>query len=218
MQEVTMRQWFVCGPCWSVILAYQKSIAASEAVQAWWGRDIKPIFSNLALEETEPVYLSPYARSGATKMQKAAALSVLDFLVSDVSKDPPVSLFHLEQKTGPGSIEEMTEFQLDVNDYNDIAGATNKTHIPSYIVHVQAGQEYAFPTRKSIILGMWWTDVFSLRTNQKRIASRRGEDKRAIYYKPIAFHPIAAFSDELKSMGYKKLAAKLSTAPIELIA
>jgi hypothetical protein len=214
MRDVTMRQWFVCGTCWNVVLAYQKSIAASEAILAWWDREIKPRFANLALSETEPVYLSAYARSAATKKQRALTLSVLDFLVSDAAATPLLPLFHIEQKTGPGSIEEMTEFQLDVNDFNDIVGATNTTRLPSYIVHVQAAQDYALPTRKTVIIGMWWTDIFKLQAHQKRIALRRNEDKKAVYYAPSAFSAIDTFADELLVSGYKQLAATLSREPI----
>jgi hypothetical protein len=103
--------------------------------------DIGPVFPHLTLTETEPVRLSPYVRSGSSKRKDAPSLSVLDFVVSDAERP----LFHIEQKTGPGSIDEMSEFQLDLNDYNDLVGATNKTGLPTYIIHVQAGQEYLFP-------------------------------------------------------------------------
>lgn len=209
-----MRQWFVCGPCWNVIIAYQKSIAASTAVREWWEQKIKPTFKALSFAETEPVYLSPYVRSKTTKLQNAASLEILDFLVTDESTEPAKPLFHIEQKIGPTSIEEMKTFQLDVNDYNDIAGACNGTAKPSYIVHVQAGRDYAFPTRRTTVLGMWWTDIFTLKKHQLRVAQRRGADKRAIYYRPSAFKPIDTFIDELTTKGYEKLAATLAKSKI----
>jgi hypothetical protein len=82
-------------------------------------------------------------------------------------------------------------------------------------VHVQAINDYALPTRRTVIGGMWWTDVFRLQENQKRISGRRGEDKRAIYYKPTAFEPIDTFASELRIKGYRKLAAKLAERPIK---
>ncbi|MEW6331587.1 MAG: hypothetical protein AB1560_09010 [Pseudomonadota bacterium] len=215
--DVTMRQWFVCPICWNVVLAYQKSIAASVAIHEWWANTIKPKFPELELVETEPVYLSPFARGVKTKKQGAATLSLLDFRVSDNRKNPPVPLFNIEQKTGPGAIDEMSEFQLDVNDFNDIAGATNNTKLPSYIVHVQASQNYQFPTRQTVITGIWWTDLITLQAHQKRISKRRGEDKNAIYYDPAAFSPIATFSEELERKGYENLLAKLSKKPIPLL-
>lgn len=209
-RHVTMRQWFVCGICWNVVLAYQKSVAASVAVHEWWAQQIKPQFPHLRLEETEPVYLSPFARGKATKKEGAATLSVLDFQVSDDSRKPAVPIFHIEQKTGPGSIQEMSEFQLDVNDFNDIAGATNNTTRPTYVVHVQARKEYSFPTHRTVIGGLWWTDVFTLQSHEKRVAQRRGEDKRAIYYDPAAFQSIESFRDELEAKRYLELAKRLA--------
>lgn len=216
-RAVTMRQWFVCGPCWNVVLAYQKSISASEALRKWWKDKIKPAFKNLELVETEPVILSPYARNATTKKQSAETLSILDFLVSDVSANPAKPLFHIEQKTGPAAVEEMKTFQLDVNDFNDIAGAINYTDLPSYIVHVQARREYFLPTSKTVISGIWWTDILTLQSHQLRIAVRRGEDKRAIYYNPKAFRPIDEFSKELKGSHYKKLGTTLAKKPLLLI-
>jgi hypothetical protein len=186
-------------------------------VREWWAATIKPTFPHLSLFEREPVSLSPYVRGRGTKKERASLLSVLDFLVSDTRGRKPTNLFHIEQKTGPGSIATMTESQLDVNDFNDIAGAINKTGLPSYVLHVQAGQDYNFPTRKTTILGMWWTDVFTLLKHQKRIKARRGEDKKAIYYTPSAFRPIDSFPDEITSMGYKKLATQLSKGPLPLL-
>lgn len=215
--DVTMRQWFVCGICWNVILAYQKSIAATAGVHAWWSKSIDPLFPALRLEETEPVYLSSFARASKTKKQGAKILSILDFLVSDASQEKPKPLFHIEQKTGPGSIDEMSEFQLDVNDFNDIAGAMNNTKLPAYVIHVQASQEYRFPTRRTIVHGLWWADLFTMVRHQKRIAARRHEDKDAIYFEPRAFKPIASFPDELRSRNFEKLAAELAKNPLNLL-
>lgn len=216
-RDVTMRQWFVCGTCWNVVLAYQKSIAATAGVHSWWNKTIASAFAHLRLEETEPMYLSPYARSAKTKKQGAAMLSILDFLVSDLGTTPGTPLFHIEQKTGPGSIQEMSEFQLDVNDYNDIAGAMNNTHFPAYVVHVQIAQEYTFPTRRTVVRGLWWTDLFNLAAHRIRVGTRRGEDKEAIYFAPSAFKAIDTFPDELARENHKVLAAKLAQNPVQLV-
>jgi len=112
----------------------------------------------------------------------------------------------------------MTEFQLDVNDFNDIAAAVNKTGLPSYIVHVQAGQEYNFPTPGREFSACGGQMFLRLLKHQKRISGRRGEDKRAIYYKPSAFSRIDTFSDEIRNMGYKKLAAQMAaTGPLPFL-
>lgn len=216
-REVTMRQWFVCGPCWNFILGYQKSVAATAGIQRWWETDVKPKVPHLTLHETEPVKLMPYARGKGTKLQKAAALEILDFIVTDDRKNPPTKLFHIEQKAGPGSIDEMSEFQLDVNDFNDIAGAMNMTKTPCYVVHVQVKHEYAPPTRMTTVSNMWWTDIFAIEQNKKRVAGRRGEDKQAIYFKPAAFKPIETFAEEVLKAGYTAQSAALAKSPIALI-
>lgn len=216
-REVTMRQWFVCGPCWNFILAYQKSIAATAGVHEWWNNKINVEFPNLVLQETEPLVLQPFVHGKLTKMEKAQTLDVLDFLVVDTSTKPPTKLFHIEQKTGPGSIEKMREFQLDVNDFNDIAGAMNSTKIPSYIIHVQIEHEYAPPTRKTKVVNMWWSDIYKIFEKRKRIANRRGEEKRAIYFKPGAFTGMETFAEEIKSEQYTVLANRLAQLPVQLI-
>jgi hypothetical protein len=113
----------------------------------------------LRLLETERVYLAPYQRGGKTKRQVAETLDALDFLVERVVGGSD-HLFHIELKAGPRSIEQMNEFQLDVNDSNDIVGVANKTGLPVYIFHVELRHIYAGPTRATTAAGMWWTDIF----------------------------------------------------------
>ena len=214
---VTQRQWFVCGPCWNIVLSYQKSIASSRAIHAWWKTKIETQFPHLKLVETEAVFLSPYMRAAQTKLQRAATITILDFQVIDTSKKYARLLFHIEQKAGPASISEMKEFQLDVNDYNDIAGTMNVTRVPAYIVHVQAGRQYAFPTSRTIAQGLWWTDIYALKRNQKRVATRRGSDKKAIYFKPAAFKSIGTFGSELADKGYLLMTRKIGKKKIRLV-
>ena len=68
----------------------------------------------------------PYVRASQTKKSSAAVLNTLDFIVLGENQDP---LFHIELKTGPGTLSQMREFQLDVNDSNDIMGAVNNTQL-----------------------------------------------------------------------------------------
>jgi hypothetical protein len=48
-------------------------------------------------------------------------------------------------------------------------------------------------------------------------SGRRGEDKRAIYYKPSAFSQIETFPDQIRYMGYQKLAARLAKSPVRFV-
>ncbi len=202
-----MRMFFMCGFCWNVVIAYQKSRVASKAVRTYWNKYIEPTFPNLMLTETEEVYLSPYIRKGKTKKQAASDLQDLDFIVS--SKRNNRALFHIELKSGPGSVESMTEFQLDINDSNDIIGVVLNTALPAYIFHVQLAHRYALPTRCTVAVDMWWTDIFTLLNNRKVVRNRFGEEKDAGYYLPTAFKPIKTFVAELKSKNYKALTSRV---------
>lgn len=118
------------------------------------------------------------------------------------------SVFFIELKTGPSPLTgtgALAEFQLDVNDYNDIATVMRKTGLPVYVFHAQVVDEYCLPTRRSVGKGLWWTDIFSLRSALKKVAKRRGEDKFAGYYRPNVFRPIATFEQELVQKGYNRL-------------
>ena len=134
LQGVTLRLWFACPICWNVVVAYQKGFAASEAVHAYWRSMIAPSSPDLHLVERDEIRLLPYARGSQTKKAAAALLTALDFAVLEKDRGP---LFHIELKTGPGGMAEMREFQLDVNDSNDIMGAVNNTQLPAYIFHIQ---------------------------------------------------------------------------------
>ena len=215
--EVTLRQWFVCQVCWNVVVAYQKSFVAAASVTEFWNRDIHPHFPQFSIEETEEVYLLPYVRGAKTKKQGAAELEDLDFLVSEEVGGDVKPAFHIELKSGPGSIEAMTEFQLDVNDFNDIAGAINNTKLPAYIVHVQLAQEYDPPTRRTVAAAIWWTDPERLRAHLKTIKKRRGEDKQAAYFEPEAFRPWPTFREEMAARGFEALAEAVNAAPVAFI-
>jgi hypothetical protein len=207
--SVTLRLWFACVICWGVILAYQKTFVASQAVLDFWSQGVQPRFPNLHCEETEVVQLLPYARGSKTKKQLAVDLATLDFLVTDANPSHhPV--FHIELKTGPGSIDEMTEFQLDVNDSNDIIGAVQNTRLPAYIFHAQVVHSYEPPTRYSVPRRIWYTDIWTLRNLRKATRQRRGEDKEAGYYNTTAFRQIEEFVPrELETRRYEQLAAQI---------
>jgi hypothetical protein len=214
---VTMRQYFVCPFCWNVLVAYQKSFVACAAVHDYWKAKVTPAFQSLRLTETEVPYLSSYARKGKTKKLAAAELEFLDFIVEEEQRGHAYkALFHIELKAGPGSIDEMKEFQLDINDSNDIIGAVLKTGLPAYIFHVQLDHEYRPPTRRTVPRGLWFTDIFTLLENRLSVKARRGEDKDAGYYRPRAFCPIAEFVGVLKAKNYEKLAKLVADQTLKM--
>jgi len=203
--RVRVRLWFACAPCWSMVLSYQKNFAAAKAVHDYWEKTVRPALPNLRLIETEETEVRPYARSKLTKKLAAAELTVLDFMV-DENGNP---LFHIELKSGPGIIDEMREFQLDINDSNDIIGVVNKTGLPAYIFHVQLRSVFEPPTRSTQAVNIWWTDLPTFLASLRKIARRRGEDKQAGYYDPRCFRPIDQFLDELRARGYERMSEEL---------
>jgi hypothetical protein len=213
---VTARFYFVCPFCWNVLVAYQKMFVPCRAVHDYWKHSVAPTMPTLRLTETEVPYLSPYARARKSKKAAAAELQFLDFIVEQGKENTFEALFHIELKSGPGNIDEMSEFQLDINDSNDIIGVVNNTHLPAYIFHVQLRHEYRAPTRCTVATGMWFTDVFTLLSKLLSVRVRRGEQKKAGYYSPSAFRPIDEFSAELASGHYKELGEKLKQQTLEM--
>jgi hypothetical protein len=201
-----------------VVVAYQKGFVASEALLRFWAAEIVPHLPNFALRETEPVYVSSYQRAKRSKKVAAATLADLDFLVSEVQNGQQVSpIFHIEHKAGPGSIETMSEFQLDVNDSNDIVGAVAYTKLPAYVFHTQLVHAYLPPTRRTVATGMWWTDVLRLEANRTAVRARRGDQKNAGYYKTSAFQPINTFIEELTTRRFEQLRDAVLANPIVLL-
>jgi hypothetical protein len=171
----------------------------------------------LHLLEREEVYLSPFTRKGKTKRQAAESLNVLDFWVEQRPPAGGKPLFHIELKSGPSAIGEMREFQLDINDSDDIIGAANNTGLPVYIFHVQTAFEYSPPTRSSVVHGIWWTDVSRLFEHRLAVRARRGEDKDAGYYSPAAFSAIDTFPAEAGSISnYSNASRKRPCSSINL--
>lgn len=199
-----------------MLVAYQKSFVACKAVHYYWNEFFAPQFPSLAIIETEVPYCSPYVRKGKTKKLAAVDLDDLDFIVHE-SERP---LFHIELKAGPGSIDEMiekgSEWQLDINDSNDIIGAVKKTRLPAYIFHVQLDHKYRPPTRCTVWSGMWFTDIFTLLENRLSVKSRRDEQKAAGYYRPSIFRPIEFFPEALRARHYLELQKLVDDQTLEM--
>jgi hypothetical protein len=212
-----LRQWFVCPICVNVVLSYPKGFAASRYVHEFWNREIKPAFPELELEELDEVRLEPFVHGRRSAKTKAQVVQALDYRVSRRDGDSLDPVFCIELKAGPAAIPEMKEFQLDVNDFNDIANSCNNSGLPAYVFHVQINDDYRPPTRRSVAKDLWWTDVWSLDSARKAVRQRRGEDKRAAYFKPSVFQARQSFVSELAGKGFATLRERLRDCPIELL-
>jgi hypothetical protein len=206
-KDVTLRQLFACTACWAVLSSMQKALVASAAVHEIWRTEVQPEAPEFRLIETEVVRLEPFVRRSKTKRFAATTLDQLDFLVAERVGLAEHPRFHIELKSGPGSCDaasadRMTEFQLDVNDYEDVLGAVRHTELPAYILHVQVEVQFVPPTRRMRVAGAWWSDLERLRGKLKSVKQRRGADKNAAYFELDAFHPISTFVTEIRNRGY----------------
>ena len=216
LTDVRFRQWFLCPICYNVASSYQKGFVSAAAVHEFWRRHVVPVVPSLTLRETDVVTLSPFARGKRTKRQAADDLADADFLVSEKTADGEVPRFHIELKAGPGAMDAMSEFQLDMNDYNDIVGPVLNTGLPAYVFHVQLGMEYFPPTKRSVSRNLWWTDLATLTSHLKRRARRRDESKPAFYFEPKAFRDKSDFVEHVAQRGYERVISALKAAPPEL--
>lgn len=216
-KRVTLRQWFACGICWNVVLAYQRAVASPQALRDFWRDHVTPVAPEFEASETGAVKLTPYRAGGKTKRDAAGSLEDSDFIVTERIAGVAEPRFHVELKAGPGSIDTMREFQLDVNDFNDVIGVAHNTRLPVYLVHVQLESEYLPPTRRTKYAGMWWTDVLTLGEHQKRIARRRDESKQAVYFHSAAFRPMDTFPDQVTARGFEALGERMRDNPPEFV-
>ena len=213
-REIALRQWFIDPICLNVVYSYPKSIAASKLIFDRWRDIVQPIHPNLKLEETDVVKVEPFIPGKRSLVKKRSAI---DFQVRDMNLDGNPVVFLIELKAGPSSLsggDAMREFQLDVNDYEDIVNVMRAEGKPAYVFHAQVIEEYSLPTRRSVGKAVWWTDIFSLRNNLKYVKQRRGEDKDAGYYNPGVFKAIEQFGAELDGKGYEILTSRLTSAGI----
>ena len=212
---VQLRQWFVCPICTNVVLSYPKGFAASRYVHEFWAREVRPVFPDLLLDELDEVRLESYGPGDRSKKTKGKMRQEVDFRVSKRTGDHSEPLFQIELKAGPTPIDQMREFQLDVNDFNDIVASCNATNLPVYVFHVQINDDYYPPTRRSLASNLWWTDARTLDRARKAIRQRRGDDdKRAGYYDPAVFRPREAFLNELRASGHVTLTEQLQANPL----
>lgn len=213
-KPVALTQWFICNFCLTVVRSYPKAVAATQFVHSFWESHVRPSCPQLKLVESDIVRIEAYVPRRRTQRAKLVTVERLDFLVLERQGRVDKEILHIELKAGPSSVDEMSEFQLDVNDFVDIQTVTSKTGLPAYIFHVQITEEYRPPTSRTIARAMWWTDVLTLRENLKVVRQRRGEEKNAGYYHPQAFRPGSTFVTELSTGAYRDLAARIRTSGI----
>jgi hypothetical protein len=215
---LAQRQWFICGICANVVRAYGKSRAASRFVTSFWIRSVVSANPTLLLEETDAVRLEPYVIGRRSVRSKLLTVPVLDFMVMETIDTGRRPIALIEMKTGPGAIDQMKEFQLDENDFDDISAAAVSSGLPTYVVHVQVGTEVVPPTVRALAMNMWWTDLLTLRRNLLRTGKRRDEAKKAGYFNPAAFWSGETLSAEFANGRHVSLGERIRVEGVQSLA
>lgn len=203
--DVRLRQWFLCGNCGRVAQSFGRSVVAARDLMKVWKADFEPRLG-IALDEVDPPKL--YRR-----VKGAPKVSAIDFIGRHI--DSTEHLFGIEMKTGQagigrGAVRQMSEFQLDCSDCDDIATVAEKIGLPVFLVHAQVVERATPPTRRFEGIGYWWTDPYTMSERCDRVANRAREVRPAAYYPVGMFRPLVEFAAYLESGELKTLRKRIA--------
>jgi hypothetical protein len=205
--NVRLRQWYLCGICSRVVKSIGRSIVADDYLQAWWQREVQPDFPHLRLELTDPPELRSY------DFNEAQEETQVDFICSDTRYRE--ALFGIELKTGRGYVRgtyigtKMGQFQLDHSDCDAILSVVHREGIPVYLAHAQVIDRVSPPTLYYVAVGLWWTELFSMKDNYDRSRIRPRENRPAAYYNINMFNDMDAFPNHLRDNGPENLKIRM---------
>jgi hypothetical protein len=183
--SVRERFWYVCNVCERVVKSFPSERAASKFVLSWWDdlRRSKSIVKDIKLAVTDPIKLKSYE---VPKERKKTRISRPDF--TGLLEPSDKQLFGIEMKTGRSSISQMSQFQLDVSDCDDIMGWVEPLRLPGFLFHIQVTEEFNPPTSRRVARDGWFMDIFEMQENFKSIRQRPRENRPAAYYNKKGFH------------------------------
>jgi hypothetical protein len=140
----------------------------------------------ILFKEADPVSIQATGRRGGRR-EKAERL---DLLATD--RPSGEAMFWIEVKTGPGSPTEMSAFQLDCSDCDDITNTMGTSGLPAILIHSQIAKVPQPPTMRLIGSDAWWTDIFAFADAFQKTAPRRGNERKiAAYFSTSCFRPLA---------------------------
>jgi hypothetical protein len=195
-------EWLLCSYCARVVQSYRLGkVTAEFALKQLNALHLKPAYQ---FQEADPVLIQANtARGGRRKPATKLDLEAVD---------PSTGQRHfwIELKTGPGSIDEIPEFQLDTTDCDDIQNAVLTSGVPALLIHCQVEKQPSPPTMRLTPQGLWWTDLGAFAGSFIKAAPRRGnERKNAASFAPNCFQRIDTLAGFLAGGGIAKLAADL---------
>jgi len=189
--------YFLCEICERIIHSYGKELAARNFILSWWN-EVRQRYNldDIELKVEDPVVPMSYIEHRRYKKQSKPKP---DFVA--VKGNQP--LFVIEMKTGRGSINEMSRFQLDISDCDDILGFLQQPqyHAPTFLFHVQVLEDYKPPTIKYVGVNAWWASLYELEKNVMEVKMRPRERRLAVYYRKNVFRPIIEFPNYILSGG-----------------
>lgn len=189
-KDVKVRQYFyfLCEICERIIHSYGKEWAARNYVLKWWKELCQRYEIDLKLRVEDPV--TPMSFKEHEKLKRKERSPRPDFAVM---RDSQI-IFAIEMKTGRSNIKEMSSFQLDKSDCDDIlAFLQTQYKVPTFLFHVQVLEDYKPPTFRYVVINAWWSSLYDLEKNFMASRVRSRERRLAIYYNKDAFKPISEF-------------------------
>jgi len=211
--NVRLRQWYLCNICYRVVASIGRSVVADDYLQNWWRERIQAHFEHLRLELVDP----PEVRSYDPNEAHDGEVQV-DFICTDDRRTEP--LFGIELKTGRGYVQgtsigtKMGRFQLDHSDCDAILAVARREMIPVYLAHAQVIDRAAPPTVHYVAVGLWWTDLFSMREYYRGSRIRPRENRPAAYYDINMFKGMTAFEEHLRDNGPEAMKTRLAAEGI----
>lgn len=213
LDNIRLRQWFLCRVCDRVVRSIGRSVVADEYAMRWWRQSVKPSFPHLHLRLTDPPTLQP-----RDPRQAQSNRAEVDFTCVDTRVRLPV--FGIELKTGRSRISgtsigsKMGQFQLDNSDCDDIVDVVSRDGLPVYLAHAQVIDRADPPTVHYAAVGLWWTDLFSMREHFTESRRRPRETRIAAYYDTAMFREMEEFVEHLRQEGPRHVAARIEAEGI----
>lgn len=203
-RPISYFQWLLCGYCVRVVQSYRMGrISANFALEQL--RAAAGVAGGLVFEETDPVVIQATGRRG----RRRELATTLDLRARKLADNSPA--FWVEIKTGPGSIDEISEFQLDCSDCDDIMNAVRTSGIPALLVHCQIAKFPQPPTMRLLGQAVWWTDLRAFANAFNAVRARRGNERKfAAYFDTKCFRPVATFGTFLAEGGHTAIAEALA--------
>jgi len=207
-EAIRIRQWFLCGTCDRVVRSIGRGIAANAYLLNWWEEKAAGRLPGLNLSMTDPPELRPYSHA-----RTEARVARVDFTCAHSASG--VASFGLELKTGRSYVRgtavgsPMQQFQLDHSDCDDILSVVRTEGLPVYLVHAQLIDRADPPTTYFVGVGLWWTDMFSMKPHHRASRRRPRETRIAAYYDTSMFRDMGSFVEHLESGGPAQLAERL---------